>query len=292
MKRGYDMENEYKRMPQAPYLCLFLILCLLTSLISQAGTIASISSEPSPQAGSITVLTPNGFENWQRGRWYTITWSSSGAGSDVDIELYKGGIYDSTIISNTPNDGSYSWNTPSNLNLDMDYTIKIISTSDNSIYDFSDSDFYIGLYLLEFSGYTWYAKDSNEATFGPGGNYYSSSPENLWLDVDGQLHMKLTYRNGKWYCPEIYSQDHFGYGKYVFFVSSRIDQLNENIIVGLFTYMDDNNEIDIEFAKWGDPEYENSQYVVQPGQTPGNYISFNTQLNTINSTHTINWQMD
>ena len=145
---------------------------------------------------------------------------------------------------------------------------------------------------IEFSGYTWDVRLGSESPQGPGNNYWSNSTENIWLDEEGQLHLKITYRNGKWYCPEIYSQESFGYGKYYFFVSSRVDELDKNVVGGLFTYLDDNNEIDIEFSKWGEDNADNSQYVVQPYYHAGNTHRFNMQLNGDYSTHCIDWHQN
>jgi hypothetical protein len=145
---------------------------------------------------------------------------------------------------------------------------------------------------IEFSELTWDIRPGSESPQGPGNNYWSNSTENIWVDEEGQLHLNITYKNGKWYCPEIISQESFGYGKYYFFVSSRVDELDKNVVGGLFTYLDDNNEIDIEFSKWGQSTADNSQYVVQPYYHAGNTHRFNTQLNGDYSTHCIDWHQN
>ncbi len=33
---------------------------------------------------------------------------------------------------------------------------------------------------------------------GPGPNVFSDSPENVWVDAAGQLHMRITARDGQW----------------------------------------------------------------------------------------------
>jgi len=93
---------------------------------------------------SITVTSPNGGENWQRGTSHNISWSSSGnVGSYVKIELYKGGVRNRTISSSTSNDGSYSWSIPSGQTTGSDYKVKITSTSNSSYYDYSNNNFSI-----------------------------------------------------------------------------------------------------------------------------------------------------
>ncbi len=137
---------------------------------------------------------------------------------------------------------------------------------------------------LSFSGYTWRIK-SSETPVGPGPNYFSNSPENVWVDEMGQLHLKITRKNGQWFCAEVISEKTFGYGTYRFYLASRIDLLNENVVLGLFTWDDDsiyyNREIDIEFSRWGDPTNDNAQFVVQPYFHTDNIHRFTIQLNGI-----------
>jgi hypothetical protein len=240
---------------------------------------------------TITVSAPIAEENWQMGRTKTITWASSGAvGSTVDIELYRAGVFDSNIVYATSNDGSHSWSISTSIEADVNYQIKITSSTDGSIYDLSDAYFSIGLNKLTFSGYTWRVRDTQTASQGPGPNYFSSSPENVWLDAQGQLHLKITYRNGIWYCGEIYSEESFGYGLYTFFAASRVDTIDINGVIGLFTYLDDNNEIDIEFSRWGWESGTNAGFTCQPWQTAGNSHAFDMSLSGNYSTHNFNWQ--
>jgi hypothetical protein len=143
---------------------------------------------------------------------------------------------------------------------------------------------------ISFSGYSWEVKQS-ESPMGPGGNYWSNNMENVRVDENGYLHLKLTYRNGKWYCPEISTIQTLGYGTYTFYANSRIDSLDKNVVLGLFAYKDDNHEVDIELTKWGNSIGNNGWFTVQPppyiaGQ---NQKSFNIQLTGDYSTHSFEW---
>ena len=95
----------------------------------------------SPPPCSITVISPNGGENWELGSTHPITWTSSNAGGIVKIELYKGTTYYKTITSSTPNDGSFSWPIPSSYDAYNSYRIKITDTIDSSCHDYSNSVF-------------------------------------------------------------------------------------------------------------------------------------------------------
>ena len=109
---------------------------------------------------------------------------------------------------------------------------------------------------LYFSGYYWNIKDSNEGIAGPGPNIFSNSTDNVWVDSDNMLHLKITKRNNRWYCGEVISVKEFGYGKYTFVTASDLTILQEKEVLGLFTWNDysfqaeANSEVDIEFARW------------------------------------------
>jgi hypothetical protein len=71
-----------------------------------------------------------------------------------------------------------------------------------------------------------------------------------------------------------------------------VDKFDKNVVGGLFTYLDDSNEIDIEFSKWGDEEAMNSQFAVQPAHHNGNIYRYSIDLKRRNSTHIIDWKED
>ena len=70
--------------------------------------------------------------------------------------------------------------------------------------------------------------------------------------------------NGKWHCAEVILNDSLCYGNYIFKIASKIGQINESAVLGLFTWDDhapgeNHREIDIEFARWGDVNALNAQ---------------------------------
>jgi hypothetical protein len=121
---------------------------------------------------------------------------------------------------------------------------------------------------ISFSGYTWQVKSSN-GKVGPGPNSFSSSPQNVWVDTQGRLHLAITRSRNRWYCAEIVNTQSLGYGTYTFTLDSRVDALDPNVTLGLFTWSDApayaHRELDVEFARWGNAsDPTNGQYVVQP----------------------------
>ena len=118
---------------------------------------------------------------------------------------------------------------------------------------------------ISFSGYTWKITTS-KSTQGPGPNYWNSN--NAWVDDNGWLHLKITKNplTHRWECAEVSSQKKFGYGTYQWQVEGRIDSLDKNVVVGLFNYSGNNghDEMDIEFARWGNAAWPNLNYTLWP----------------------------
>ena len=145
--------------------------------------------------------------------------------------------------------------------------------------------------IIHFSGYDWEV-GTGELKQGPGPNYFSDSEENVWLDRKGRLHLRITHRDGRWYCAKVTLVQSYGYGTYVFHFSSRADQFDKNVVGGLFTYENDSAEIDIEFSRWNIPGNKNSQFVIQPGFVAENKLRYSLNQTKKETTHWFNWQKD
>ncbi len=89
----------------------------------------------------ITISAPNGGENWQTSFTYGIVWSDNISGP-VKIELYKGGMFYSTIVDTTPSNGFYLWSVNASES-GNDYKVKVTSLNSSNDFDFSDADFSI-----------------------------------------------------------------------------------------------------------------------------------------------------
>jgi hypothetical protein len=147
---------------------------------------------------------------------------------------------------------------------------------------------------LLFSGYRWIVKQS-DFPVGPGPNRFSDRREDVGVDAAG-LHLTIAQHGGVWWSTEVILDANLGYGTYVFHTESRIDTLDANAVLGLFTWDDlappYYREIDFEFARWGNPaDVNNAQYVVQPYGTPGNLVRFRVALTDQDKkvTHVLVW---
>jgi hypothetical protein len=157
--------------------------------------------------------------------------------------------------------------------------------------------------IINFSGINWLVREET-GTSGPGDNYWSNSTSSVWVDAEGHLHMKLRKdaATNRWVCAEVTSQQNFGYGSYVWKVEGRVDQLDKNIVFGLFNYKageDGRHEVDIEFARWGNNAWPNFNYTVYPpyaytvqevGEAPKQKVdtSYELSLNGSYSTYRFN----
>jgi len=98
---------------------------------------------------AVTMISPDGGEEWQRGSTRTIQWSYSGEpGTTVLIELLNGTAVNRVIAANTSigsgGSGSFNWTIPYNQTPGSDYLVRIASTGDHVLTDTSNASFSIG----------------------------------------------------------------------------------------------------------------------------------------------------
>ena len=90
----------------------------------------------------------------------------------------------------------------------------------------------------------------------PGSNRFVA--ENVHIDSDGKLHLYIRwlYPQCRTTCAELFTTETVGYGRYSFTLQTNPSVLPYNVVLGLFTYDEDNcnqmhSEIDIEFTHLG-----------------------------------------
>ncbi len=94
------------------------------------------------QALFISIISPNGGEEWKLGSVHNITWTDN-ITENVKIELFKEDSYQQTIIATTPSNGTYAWTITGNQEPGTDYRVKITSVADPVLSGMSGSDFSI-----------------------------------------------------------------------------------------------------------------------------------------------------
>ncbi len=99
---------------------------------------------PSFSFASLSVVAPNGGENWTIGCPYAIQWLSSNTAGTIKIELYKDNNFCMTICSQVPvTMSSYTWIPPVTVVAAGTYKVKITSLTSAAAFDFSDGNFAI-----------------------------------------------------------------------------------------------------------------------------------------------------
>jgi len=117
---------------------------------------------------------------------------------------------------------------------------------------------------IEFAGSSWNVRSR---TGGPGGgkNQWSDSPQSVWVDSIGRLHLKLRQEDGIWKSAEVSTVAVSTYGEHQFYVDGPIGDLYRNDRLGLFLFANDGSEMDIEFAKWDGPTLcQNASFALHP----------------------------
>ncbi len=157
---------------------------------------------------------------------------------------------------------------------------------------------------LEFAGRPWLVRNSDQLV-GPGPNFFSDEPSQVWVDDQGHLHMSIKPQDGQWRCSQLRSDWPVGYGVYEFHLAGGADQFDPNVVIGLYTWdsntskTDANSEIDIEITRWSrtDEQAPNLYYTVHPGWGPDGKHEERADkllmsLDGESSTHIITWHPD
>ena len=90
----------------------------------------------------IKVTSPAGGEAWQRGLPYFVKWTNNLA-ENVAIKLYKGGTLVSTLAASAANLGAYSWSINFTNAPGTNYSIKILSATNSTVFGSSPLPFSI-----------------------------------------------------------------------------------------------------------------------------------------------------
>jgi hypothetical protein len=105
---------------------------------------------------------------------------------------------------------------------------------------------------LKWMGHDWTVTNGGMAGVARG------RPSNVQVDSNGHLHLMITRTGTKVTAGELFSDDRMGFGTYQWEIQGPVDRMDPHAVLGLFPYgpedgigVDGENEIDIEFSKWG-----------------------------------------
>ena len=147
---------------------------------------------------------------------------------------------------------------------------------------------------VQFSGYVWDVRPDGSG--GPGPNHWDR--HNAWVDRRGWLHLKISQRGAEWRAVEVTSERRFGFGRYEFVVHGPVDQLDPNVVLGLFNYptpdvgRDGTNEVDIEYSHWGARINNIGNFTIYPTQAgiPQTSKTFTLTQSGSDSVQQFDWQ--
>ena len=106
---------------------------------------------------------------------------------------------------------------------------------------------------FSWSGQTWSAKEARLA--GPGPNRWHRS--GVELGDQGSMRLRVKPNSaGQWESAEVLRAGRTGYGTFAFSTTTSVVPANQVSVLGMFTYQsqtpaEGNEEIDIEYARWG-----------------------------------------
>jgi hypothetical protein len=184
---------------------------------------------------AITITSPNGGEVWYVDQDYNITWTDNLTGN-VEIQLFKAGLFHSVIDASDPSDGIKTWSIPAALETGTDYSIRIASIDNSNIFDFSDSTFTLAHNIIVESpngGENWQAGSTQTITWS----------DNLVGNVRLELH-----KNGSKYSDIINSAPSTGTYTWVIPADTDADVAYKVKVVSaedtsVYDYSDNNFEI-------------------------------------------------
>lgn len=107
---------------------------------------------------SLTVLSPNGGEQWTTGASHAISWQSANvpAGATAGLALYKGGVYKPEyfrVYQLPPTTGTYNWAVPNTIPAGNDYKMEVeMYNSSGNLVVLDQSDGYFNIVASSASG--------------------------------------------------------------------------------------------------------------------------------------------
>lgn len=149
---------------------------------------------------------------------------------------------------------------------------------------------------VSFSGYEWTIKAG--ARLGPGPNRWDAA--NVGLDDAGRLRLGIRADAPVWSCAEVGMTRRLGFGVYEFQTTGPMGRLDPNVVLGFFNYPppdvgpDTTNEIDIEYARWGNARHPSGNFTLWPARKGEKSVSrtFVVPPDIEQATHRFVWLPD
>ncbi|HXJ36632.1 MAG TPA: glycoside hydrolase family 16 protein [Candidatus Eisenbacteria bacterium] len=121
---------------------------------------------------------------------------------------------------------------------------------------------------IQWAGLTWIVREGGGS---PGPNHWNAG--NVAVDGNGFLHLRIARDGRRWTCAEVESTERLGFGTYTWVVDGLVAALDRKVVLGLFVYPtpdvgpDRTNEVDIEYARWGNAASRPGNFTVWPARS-------------------------
>jgi len=141
----------------------------------------------------------------------------------------------------------------------------------------------------------WHIRHETDA-----GNSNDFDSRSVWADSDGNLHLKIAWRDGHWTSAELYTDAKLGFGTYQFQIQGQPNQLNDWAVLSFNNAPTPDigpeltNEIDVDFTTWGGSQSFHGNWTVWPnsqGPAPATH-TYDTSPAGGMSTHRFIWKTD
>ena len=151
----------------------------------------------------------------------------------------------------------------------------------------SETNTYPSNGVINWKGQDWYLMGGKSD---PGDNYWNKT--GAWIDNQNRLHLTVVKDKGIWKCTTLISQHTYLYGTFTWTVASPVYTFDKNSVVGLFTYLSDSQELDIETSRWGQTRGKKLWYSVQPFEIEGNHQGYQvpSSITGTNTIYRIEWK--
>ena len=133
---------------------------------------------------------------------------------------------------------------------------------------------------INWKGHVWDVTGV-EPIGAPSSGQISGDASNVSVDANGYLHLKITKIGNAFTGAQLFTQDNLGFGTYNFQIEGDLTNFERGVVLGIFPYgptagigVDGENEIDIEFSKWDNPNSGNNAdftYYPPTGYGDANY---------------------
>lgn len=123
-------------------------------------------------------------------------------------------------------------------------------------------------------------------------NLWDNTGNNTWVDDQDRLHLTVKNYGDMWSETTVSTKNKYLYGTFTWSLDSPVYTFDKNSVVGLFTYADNDHELDIEISRWQEDINSQLWYTVQPGLIKGNKYSYSipSSTNGTNTKYRIKWK--